>query len=390
VLQTGNVRVARIGGIAIEIHFTFVFLILWAAWQGAYPNGSIKGALYGILLIGLLFGCILLHELGHGLFARGLGLKVYRIILLPIGGIVEIPQSRPWQELVITLAGPMVNLGLAILFGAAAYLMQPFTQDNWADLARLLFTPSPGAAGVLAYLAGTNFLLFAFNMLPAFPMDGGRILRAGLALVFDYGTATRISAWFGWAFAAVMAVFAIVGWPPAGIPQNLGLLIVSVIVFVGAYQEVIYVRRQRSLVRMEVHQIAKHGANFLAPWDTVSLDLIQRLLKEEQALPVLIEGRVVGLLTYEDVRKAVRHPHDSPLTVAHMMRTHFPVLRLSDTLWVAFRDMDSSQLKSLPIVEDGIYQGVVRLEDINHAWRFPVRRRRTGSALVSGDTPLYD
>src|SRR5688500_11812918 len=124
VLQTGTLRVARIGGIAIEIHFTFVFVVLWAAWQGAHPDGSVRGALYGILLIGLLFGCILLHELGHGLFARGFGLKVYRIVLLPIGGIVEIPQSQPWQELVITLAGPMVNLGLAIVFGAIAYVAE--------------------------------------------------------------------------------------------------------------------------------------------------------------------------------------------------------------------------------------------------------------------------
>jgi Zn-dependent protease/predicted transcriptional regulator len=390
VLQTGTIRVARIGGIAIEIHFTFVFVILWAAFQGAYPNGSLRGALFGIVLIGLLFGCILLHELGHGLFARGFGLKVYRIVLLPIGGIVEIPQSHPWQELVITLAGPMVNLGLAILFGAIAYLVQPFEVSNLAELAVLLLSSPLSLPGLLLYLAGTNLLLFAFNMLPAFPMDGGRIVRAGLALVLDYELATRLSAWLGWAFAGLMSVFALAGWPPAGIPPNLGLLIVSFIVFIGAQQEIVYVRRQRSLIRMEVQEITQLEIAVLEPWDSVSLELMQRLLKEEQALPVLIEGRVVGLLTYDDVRRAVRRPHEMPLTVAHMMRTHFPVLRLSDTLWVAFRDMTSYQLASLPVVEDGLYQGIVRLDDINHAWRFPVRRRRAGTTLVSGDTPLYD
>jgi CBS domain-containing protein len=155
-------------------------------------------------------------------------------------------------------------------------------------------------------------------------------------------------------------------------------------VFLGARQEEVYVRRQRALVRVEVHQVALRTAETLAPWDTISGNLIAKLFKQEQALPVIVEGRVVGLLTYHDLRRVYRHG-DSPLTVAHVMRTSFPCLRLRDTLWVALQEMNACQLAALPVVDNGLYLGVVRLDDINHAWRFAMRRKRGLSTLVSGD-----
>jgi Zn-dependent protease/predicted transcriptional regulator len=392
VWQTGTIRVARIGGIAVEIHFTFIAVIFWGAWQGWYQYGGITGIGYGILLTLLLFGSILLHELGHGLQARSFGLVVRRIILLPIGGIaqLETPPAYPWQELVVALAGPMVNFGLAMIFALIAYVLAPFSLRGWVEYILQMFLSPPSLTGLTLYMVGANLLLFVFNMLPAFPMDGGRVLRAALALAFNYELATRISSWLGRILAAGMALLGLIGWPPARIPPNPLLLIVGAMIFFGAQQEEIYVRRQRALVRVEVHELAQRGTPPLAPWDTITQGLAARLFRHDQTLPVVVEERVVGVLTYHDVRRAYRHLRQTPLTVAHVMRTYFPVLRLSDTLWVALQEMNTYQLAAIPIVENGVYQGIVRLDDINHAWRFAVRRRRTPSTLASGDSVIYD
>ena len=152
-----------------------------------------------------------------------------------------------------------------------------------------------------------------------------------------------------------------------------------------AWYEEVYVRRRRALVRVEVDEITQRTAETLAPWDTISGNLIAKLFKQEQALPVIVEGRVVGLLTYHDVRRWYRQGHQGSLTVAHVMRTSFPCLRLRDTLWVALQEMDAFQLATLPVVDSGLYQGMVRLNDINHAWRYASRRKRGVSTLVSGD-----
>ena len=190
--QTGTIRVARIGGIAVDIHFTFALVVLWGAFSGWQ-----RGPVLGVLAILLLFGCVLLHELAHGLQARASGLVVRRVILLPIGGLalLETPASKPWQELVIALAGPLLNLGLAAAAGIAILIIDPayaFTLDVFTRT-----TLAPGIEGALLYLLSINLSLFLFNMLPAFPMDGGRVLRASLALMAPYVVATRISAWIG-------------------------------------------------------------------------------------------------------------------------------------------------------------------------------------------------
>src|SRR5690606_34462915 len=197
VWRNGGIRVARIGGIAVDIHLSFALVIAWGAWQGWARYGSVEGAAFGILAVLLLFGCVLLHELGHGLQARALGLAVHRITLLPIGGLAELESSPSYyrHELFIALAGPVVNLGLALLLGVIAYLIQPFSLASWPDY--LLFLAPQSGRTLLLYTFWVNALLFFSNMLPAFPMDGGRVMRAALAILTDYETGTRLTAWLG-------------------------------------------------------------------------------------------------------------------------------------------------------------------------------------------------
>lgn len=381
--QDGAIRVVRVGGITIGIHFTFGLVLFWGAWEGWSQYGSYFGALYGVLAVVLLFTCILLHELGHGLQARVLGINASRITLFPVGGVAhfETSPAHAWQELVIVLAGPLVNLILAFALGASVYFLQPsLPLVEWPSYLFSLYPPT--LTGLTLYLVGANIALFLFNMLPAFPMDGGRILRAGLALALDYEVATRIAAWLGCSVAILMVIFSFSDWPPLGLTPNPFLLIVAIVIIVGAYQEEKYVRRRHTLVRVEVGEVSQLPSHVVEPWDAVTPQVIRKLFKHEYVLPVVVGGRLVGLLTYSDARKAARQRQ--PVTVAHIMRSDFPLLRPRDTLWIAVREMDNSQLSALPVVENGIFLGLVSLEHVENAWRLKTKRHR--ARPISGGT----
>jgi hypothetical protein len=225
-----------------------------------------------------------------------------------------------------------------------------------------------------------NAFLGVFNMLPAFPMDGGRVLRAGLALALDYVAATRIAAWLGRGLAVVMGIVGIASFLPSGFPGDPLLIIIAVVVYLGARQEELYVRQQRALVHTEVRYIYESLARTASPWDVVSKELTAWLFKHEQVLPVVVEGRIVGLVTYQEAQKALRQ--NGPVTIAHVMRTDFPVARLRDTLWVTLRAMHAGQLARLPVTHDGIFQGMISLDAIDSAWRLTPSRRKDGHSSI--------
>lgn len=370
--QSGTIRIAKIGGIAVDIHFTFALVILWGAYDGWIQyGGSLEGALYGVVAILLLFGCVLLHELAHGLQARALGLVVRRVILYPIGGIavLETQASSPWDELVYVLAGPLLNLVLATVLAILLIVTTPQIFGSPADLVDTLRTPSLVSAVV--YLTLGNLSLFIFNIIPAFPMDGGRLLRAGLALTMPYVNATRIAAWIGRALALVMGLASLVLFfvpgPLQYSAQNILLLLVAVIVFIAAYNEEIFIRRQWALARVEVGQVFRKRIETISPWDDLTNSLIAELFRYERILPVIVDERIVGLLSYDEAHRFVSKT--PTVTVAHAMRTNFPTLRPRDTLWVALQAMTADHLAMLPVVEENKFQGMVNLDDIKEAWR---------------------
>jgi CBS domain-containing protein len=201
-------------------------------------------------------------------------------------------------------------------------------------------------------------------------------------MLIDYELATRLAAWLGRILAVLMAVLGAFGWPPANLSPNPLLVVVAVVVFFGARQEEFYVRRRRALVHREVQDVYRQAVDTLAPWDTISKKLIRQLFRQQGVMPVLVDGRVVGLLTDQDVQRRL-HRSPSETTVAHLMRTDFATLRLRDTLWVAVREMSLAQLPTLPVVHDDRFHGVVHLEDIDHAWR---TRKHARSRLHPGES----
>lgn len=192
-----SARLGQVAGIDIRLHASFALICLWIAWLSWRRTGSVAGVLNGLALVLLLFLCVLLHEYGHALTARRFGIGTRHITLLPIGGVALLERipDRPLQEVAIALAGPAVNIAIAAML--------------W------LITPSTGGmlAGILQTLLGANLVLAAFNLLPAFPMDGGRVLRALLALRFGRVRATRLAALVGRAMAVGFAVLGLRGNP---------------------------------------------------------------------------------------------------------------------------------------------------------------------------------
>jgi len=360
----------------VDVHITLGLAFVWGAWYGWERSANIEGALVGIVAILLLFSCILLHELAHGWQARVYKLNVRRIILLPIGGLTELetPATHAGQELAVAFAGPLMNL---MLGGALAGFVLVSYPTSFANSQAIdFFFPRPDIDGLLLYLVGANALLFIFNMIPAFPMDGGRILRAGLALVTSYLTATRIAAWVGRVIGLALFAIGLVGWPPfSQFPNpNLALIIVALGVFMGAHSEDVFVRRRWALARVNVGDVIIPGtgvnrpARALAPWDNLSRPLLTQLFTSDRVMPVVVEGRLVGLLTYREARRHAGLGQQA--TVAHAMRTIFPSLQLRDTLWIALQQMMSARLAALPVVDGNQLMGMITLDDVNDAWKY--------------------
>src|SRR3989442_4967754 len=221
-----SIKIARIAGIDVRIHITFLLFLTWIGFT-YYQVGGSAAAVDGVLFILALFGCVLLHEFGHALAARAFGIRTPDITLLPIGGVARIQRmpDKPWQELVVAIAGPLVNVVIA-----AALI---FVVHRSAELEQLQYLESPRIE-LLSKLASVNVMLVLFNLIPAFPMDGGRILRALLALALPYSRATQIAASVGQALAF--------GFGLVGLFANPMLILIAFFIFLAAQQEAVLAR----------------------------------------------------------------------------------------------------------------------------------------------------
>ncbi len=216
-----SLKVASISGIEVRIHLTFLLFMAWI-WVSYYRVAGLAGAVQGVLFVLALFACVLLHEFGHAFAARGFGIATPDITLLPIGGVARLSRipDEPWQEFVVAIAGPLVNVVIA---GALIFVVH-----RSAELQQLEYLENPRVE-LLSRLASVNVMLVLFNLIPAFPMDGGRILRALLAMTMPYARATQIAAWIGQGLAVVFGIYGLFGNPL--------LIFIAFFIFAGAQQE---------------------------------------------------------------------------------------------------------------------------------------------------------
>ena len=285
-----SLKLGKLAGIDVYAHGTFLLLLAWLAGSSLVRGAGLRATLESTGLIVAVFAVVVLHELGHALAARRFGIRTRDILLLPFGGIASLERipDKPWQELVVAAAGPAVNVGLAaIFFSLAALAGEP------------LGASAPGLEGTapLASLAWVNVSLAAFNVLPAFPMDGGRVLRGLLGLRLPIERATEIAARVGQVMAILFAMVGVLASPM--------LLFIALFVWLGAKQELDMV-----LLKALLRGVPAASA-MTTRW--VSVDKATPLGVALQAAPlfeqtfVVAEGdRLVGVLTKEEVVTALR------------------------------------------------------------------------------------
>lgn len=312
-----SLKLITIRGIPIRVHATFLLIVLWAAYIGLLGSnaGWLRGALFMVIFTLLLFLCVVLHELGHSLVAQLFGVKVHDITLWPIGGIARLSKmpERPYQEFLITAAGPAVNIFLALGLITLAVLwitpagMARLITSPWA--LQSLFSEMSGQA-LLLLLAANNALLAVFNLVPAFPMDGGRLLRSLLAALMPFRRATRIASFVGQALAVLMGLVALV-------TGSFFLGLVAIFVFAGAWQERQMAITTDVLRGLWVRQVMQPLGPRLSPLQTLGEALAQVAPSPYSAYLVVDNGRLTGLITRGELLAALRKAGQGDRLHAH-------------------------------------------------------------------------
>ncbi|MBV9488843.1 MAG: site-2 protease family protein [Verrucomicrobia bacterium] len=358
-----SIKVARVAGIDVRIHVTFLLFLAWIGFS-YYQVGGAAAAGQGMLFIVALFACVLLHEFGHAIAARGFGIQTPDITLLPIGGVARLQRmpDKPWQELVVAVAGPLVNVVIA-----AALI---FVLGRHADVEDLEHLQQPGAE-VLAKLASVNISLVLFNLIPAFPMDGGRVLRALLAMTMNYARATQIAARIGQVVAFVLGFIGLFTSPM--------LIFIAFFIYLGAQQEAASAQMKDLALNLTVAEaMVTHFVSL--PAQATLDDAIEALLRTSQhEFPVLdTGGRVLGVLTRNDMITALKS-HGPATPIVNVMHRDLPVVRADMPFADAFRQMQQCGCPALPVVDrTGRLVGLITPENVGEMMLVNSVRPRDG------------
>lgn len=363
----------KVRGIQIRMHITFPLILVWGAIQFGQQGGGVAGALFGVLVTLVLFAIVVLHELGHSVAAQYYGVSVRQIVLLPIGGVAQLGRipERPSQEFVIAIAGPLVNFVLAGVLGLVAWVGG---LDADIVIGRL-FMPQPGRTDLeaaFASLINVNLALGVFNLLPAFPMDGGRVLRALLATRVSYPRATALAVTIGQGLAWLMGLWGFLG-------GGFFLILVAIFIYIGAGQEGRMVQVRSVLRGLTVGQAYSRQVEWLKPQSTLREAIAITLNSFQSDFPVCEGGRLVGVLTHTQLVDALNQARpDDPVT--NFMRTDVQPVSPSDSLFEAQTRLTEQRVDALPVVEAGEFVGLVTSRDVNEVYRLASRWPEFGQA----------
>jgi Zn-dependent protease/CBS domain-containing protein len=362
------------------VHVTFVLILIWAAyyWSAVVDDG-LRGIVFGVVATILLFVCVTLHELGHSVQAQAYGIQVQDITLLPIGGLARLERipDEPRQEFRIAIAGPLVNVVIAAVLGVLLLIVD---RDTLSSVDRMVDDMERGTwQAMLTYIFYANVALVLFNIIPAFPMDGGRILRSLLAMRMPFARATGIAAGIGQAMALLLGFLGFA-------TGNFFLILIAIFVWFGASQENAQATVRSVLSGATVSAVMSPQPLTLFPTDSL-LRAIQMTLQSPQAdFPVVDrEGYVAGLLTTEALLKGM---HDDPgASVGEIMRRDYVIARPEEDVAMAQERLAGAGQRALIVIADnGRLAGLLTVMDIAEAYRLfaaqpeLVRARMTGPA----------
>ncbi len=346
-------KLGEFAGIGVFVHATFVLLIAWIGVSHLVAGRSITAAIEGVAFVLSIFLCVVLHEYGHALTARRFGIGTRDIVLLPIGGVARLERipEDPRQELLVAFAGPAVNVVIAIGLG-----MMLILTNSWHPLDQLGMT----RGSFFERLVVVNVFLVLFNLIPAFPMDGGRVLRALLATRLPYARATHLAANVGQAVAFVLGF--------VGLFSNPFLVVVALFVWIGAAQESSLVEMRHALSGVPVWRVMITDFRTLDVADPLQAAVELTIAGSQTDFPILEGGRVVGILTQADLLKGLQHDGRAR-PVRAFMRAEFETAGVTEMTERAFQRLQGSSCRTMPVVDDGRLVGLVTIENISEYMR---------------------
>jgi Zn-dependent protease/CBS domain-containing protein len=354
-LQSASSRpLLTIAGIDIFIHWSFLILLAFIAVSNWMKTGSITQVLWSLAFIGVLFVCVVLHELGHSLAARRFGIQTRSITLLPIGGVASLEKipEEPKQEVIVALAGPMVNVVIgAILIGILSFQggLQNMTSEALSEI---------NAQNFLLLLLMVNVMLVVFNMLPAFPMDGGRVFRAALSFFMDRVKATRIAAGMGKLLA--------LGFIILGLFHNPFLILIGVFVIFGAHTEYEYTKSKSLLQGLSTGMIMMRNFTPLHPDQTVN-EAVATLLNGQESKFLVMDGPVLkGIISKNDIIQALGSlGKEAPLRV--VMTSNPLSISVDRPMQEAYELMMQNKISALPVMSGTEVKGLLDMDNILEA-----------------------
>ena len=349
-IEGGSLRVISLFGIPVKVHWTFGLLFLYVAYIGVRHDMPWQSTLlYGLFVISL-FICVVLHELGHALMARRFNVKTVDIILSPIGGVARLTHlpSQPRQEFLIAIAGPLVNVAIAIVVATIILILGFDYSQLVAERENVRLLPGD----FLPLLVVMNVVLFFFNLIPAFPMDGGRVLRALLSMRWGRVRSTLIAVRVG----QVLAVLFIFGGLYMG---QYVLPFIGIFIYLSAANELKHVKIDEYLSFKTVEDIYRDQFTVLYEYDPMSYawDRSKRTL-EKYFLVSDVGGHISGYLSMADIQKAIR-AHDMDSFIQEYKSTNIEAINAEMPLKKLYQLFYSNNFRILPVYKAGVLVGVV-------------------------------
>ena len=341
-------KLARIAGIDVYMHITFLIIVGWVAYSSWVDQRTWSAVLSGVIFILLLFAFVVMHEYGHALTARKYGIKTRDITLYPIGGVARLERmpEKPIEELWVALAGPAVNVVIAAVLFLYLILTRTFQ-----PLTSLTISAGP----FIERLMMVNLWLVLFNLIPAFPMDGGRVLRALLGLKLEYVQATQIAATVGQGFAFIFGFI--------GLFSNPFLVFIALFVWMGAAQEASMAQMKHSLSGIPVTRAMLTDFATLTPRDNLSRVVGLILAGSQHDFPVVQDEQVIGILDRDTFMKALSE-HGQSISVAAVMRHDVTEIDSHEMVEAALKRLQENGSKTLPVTHNGQLVGLVTSENI--------------------------
>jgi len=341
-------KLTRLAGIDVYVHATFFILIAWVGLNYWQVEGSVAAVVSGVGFILALFACVVLHELGHALTARRYGIRTRHITLLPIGGVAALEHmpDDPKQEFIVALAGPAVNLVIALALWLWLTLSSVLVPTDQVSL-----TGGP----FLARLMVVNIVLALFNLLPALPMDGGRVLRAVLAMRMDRTKATRVAASVGQTLALWLGF--------VGLLYNPLLIFIAMFVWIGAAAEAASAQIKSSLSGVTVGHAMLTNFQTLLPEQPLSRAIELTLAGSQKEFPVLRDGIVTGVLTQTDLLKGLQARGEQAL-VGDWMQREIQSVESDELLEKVIERLRNCSCRLLSVTESGRLAGILNLDNV--------------------------